>query len=85
MRFIFPVSSPVKNNAIYNIEQFQENIDDYIDKKEILTESKKIRYLFKNLFVRKILDLVKGEDEIWMLESGLRNQLYVWKNEFFNN
>ena len=83
VRFIFPVGFPVKNNNIFGAEQFQENLDDSIENEEIITESIRIRFLFKNLFVRKILDLVKGEDEIWMLESGIRNQLYIWRNEIF--
>jgi len=43
------------------------------------TEADKIRYLFEALFVRSIIQLVNGEDEIWMVESGLRNRVHIWK------
>ncbi|MHA1491775.1 MAG: hypothetical protein ACTSRI_19235 [Promethearchaeota archaeon] len=81
VRFIFHVGNPIKNEISYNIDQFQENLDDLNDQNEINLEANKIRYIFKNLFVRNILDLVNGEDEIWMLESGIRNCLYIWKNK----
>jgi hypothetical protein len=43
------------------------------------TEADRIRYLFEALFVRSIIQLVNGEDEIWMVESGLRSRVHVWK------
>jgi len=42
-------------------------------------EADQTRYLFEALFVRSIIQLVNGEDEIWMIESGLRNQVHVWR------
>jgi hypothetical protein len=33
-------------------------------------EREKISFLFSSLFVRSIIQLVNGEEEIWMLESG---------------
>ena len=47
----------------------------------MVVEANQIRFIFKNLFVRSIQALVDGEDEIWMLESGITNRLYIWKNE----
>jgi hypothetical protein len=44
-------------------------------------EADRIRYLFEALFVRSIIQLVNGEDEIWMVESGLRNRVHIWKVE----
>jgi len=81
VRFIFHVGIPIKQKVPFNIEQFDENFEDNINEKDILIEANQIRYIFKNLFVKNILDLVNGEDEIWMLESGIRNRLYIWKNE----
>lgn len=81
VHFIFHVGPPIKNQVLFNIEQFQESLDESNDKKEIKLEANQIRFIFKNLFVRNILDLVNGEDEIWMLESGIRDCLYIWKNE----
>ncbi len=81
VRFIFHIGIPSKNQLLFNIEQFNGNIDEDILNADIMKEVNQIRFFFKNLFVRNILDLVNGEDEIWMLESGIRNHLYIWKNE----
>ncbi len=84
VRFIFHVGIPIKNKVLFNIEQFDEKLDTSIHKKDTLIEANQIRFIFKNLFVKSILDLVNGEDEIWMLESGIRNRIYIWKSEKVN-
>ena len=38
----------------------------------------RIRYLFGALFVRSMLELVKGEEQIWMIESGPENLVHIW-------
>ena len=81
VRFIFSIGSPIKNQVFYNIDQFSENEDECIHSEENIEEANQIRYIFKNLFVKSILDLVNGEDEIWMLERGIRNRLYIWRIE----
>ena len=40
-----------------------------------------IRWFFEALFIDSIIEVVNGEDEIWMVESGLRNRLHIWKVE----
>lgn len=40
-----------------------------------------IRWFFRALFVQSILQVVNGEDEIWMVESGMRNRLHIWRVE----
>ncbi|HKY42201.1 MAG TPA: hypothetical protein VJM50_03850 [Pyrinomonadaceae bacterium] len=42
-------------------------------------EADQTQYLFEALFVRSIIQLVNGEEEIWMVESGLRNRVHVWR------
>lgn len=42
-------------------------------------EADKVEFLFRELFVRSIIQLVSGEDEIWMVESGMRNRVHIWK------
>lgn len=37
-----------------------------------------ISWVFRILFVENILRIVNGEDEIWMVESGVRNRLHRW-------
>jgi hypothetical protein len=44
-------------------------------------EANKIRWFFETLFVKSIIQLVNGEDEIWMVESGSRNRVYIWRVE----
>jgi hypothetical protein len=38
-----------------------------------------IRYLFRILFVRSIIQLVNGEEQIWMIETGPRNRVHIWQ------
>ena len=42
-------------------------------------EADTVRFLFKELFMNSITDQVSGEDEIWVVESGIRNQVHIWK------
>ncbi|MGZ5436729.1 MAG: hypothetical protein ACXWID_09295 [Pyrinomonadaceae bacterium] len=42
-------------------------------------ELKKIQYLFHALFVRSIIQLVNGEEQIWMLES--QSKVHIWLAE----
>jgi hypothetical protein len=42
-------------------------------------EVEKVRFLFEELFVDPITEQVSGEDEIWVVESGNRNQVKAWK------
>lgn len=44
-----------------------------------LLEVEQIRYFFQLLFVQSIVEVVNGEDEIWLLESGYQNRLYIWR------
>ena len=39
----------------------------------------RVRYLFQALFVRSIIQLVNGEEQIWMLESGPRSRVHIWQ------
>jgi hypothetical protein len=38
-----------------------------------------VRFLFKELFMNPITEQVSGEDEIWVVESGTRNHVQIWK------
>lgn len=44
-------------------------------------EAQAVAFLFEHLFVAAIIEMVNGEDEIWMVESGLKNQLHIWRVE----
>jgi hypothetical protein len=44
------------------------------------TELMKIKFLFQALFIRSIIQLVNGEEQIWMVESGSAgSQLHRWE------
>ncbi len=38
-----------------------------------------VRWFFWTLFVKSIIEVVNGEEEIWMVESGMRNRLHIWR------
>ena len=43
-------------------------------------ELAKIKFLFQTLFIRSIIQLVNGEEQIWMVESGSEgSQLHRWE------
>jgi hypothetical protein len=42
-------------------------------------ELEAIRFLFDALFVRSIIQLVNGEEQIWMLESGPQSRVHIWQ------
>lgn len=46
-----------------------------------VTEANQIRWFFNALFVQSIIQVVNGEAEIWMVESGMRNRLHIWRVE----
>lgn len=43
------------------------------------TEAGLMAFFFQHLFVSAIIEVVNGEDEIWMVESGFENQLHIWR------
>lgn len=42
-------------------------------------EADKVRFLFKQLFMDPITEQVSGEDQIWVVETGSKNNVQVWK------
>ena len=44
-------------------------------------EAGKVEFLFHQLFVESIIQLINGEDEIWMIESGMKNHIHIWKGD----
>ncbi len=76
VRFIIPCGGDVKNRFVSDNKTEQLPLDK-ISKLE--AEATMIRWFFNTLFVSSILELVNGEDQIWLLESGMHNQLHVWK------
>lgn len=77
VRFIFPCGEPVKIplGIVQNLEA-ELGIQEAAAK-----EADQIRWFFDVLFVQSIIQVVNGEAEIWMVESGLRNRLHIWRVE----
>ena len=42
-------------------------------------ELEQVRWAFFQIFAEAVVRTVKGEDEVWLLESGPENRLYVWE------
>ena len=42
-------------------------------------EAELVRYFFNELFVQTIVQLINAEDQIWMVESGMRNRVHIWR------
>lgn len=70
VRFIFPCKGnpPSKGGTI--LGGYEEALRE---------EAASIRWFFNQLFVQSILEVVNGEDEIWLLESGMQNQLHIYR------
>ena len=47
--------------------------------KPMSEELARVRLTFFQLFAEAVVKTVKGEDEVWLLESGPENRLYVWE------
>ena len=76
VRFIFPIGSSMFTNSDFELKHSLK-----VDKENIYKEANQIKFLFKKLFVKKVLEVVHEENEIWMLESGLRAKLHIWKKQ----
>jgi hypothetical protein len=80
VRFIFPCGEPSRRELPLSLE----TVDDASPKSatpEVDAEAAKIRWVFGILFVQSIVQVVNGEAEIWMVESGMRSRLHIWRAE----
>jgi len=78
VKFIFPCGEFVESQFTSSTDYF-ENISNDVDFETPNADAAIIRWLFYTLFVQSIVQAVNGEDEIWMLESGMRNRLHIWR------
>jgi hypothetical protein len=76
VRFIIPCGGDTKNHFLSDSKPTQLPLD---KASKLESEATMIRWFFNTLFVSSILELVNGEDQIWLLESGMHNKLHVWK------
>ncbi len=79
VKFIFPCGEPIEKNesSVFGelFDDFEVNPIEDVVKNEAL----RITKFFYLLFVDSILQIVNGEDEIWMLESGIRSRLHIFR------
>ena len=75
VRFIFPCGEPGESE-IQLLWGF--DTDEAGNSPDAIKEYENTRWFLHALFVESILQVVNGEDEIWMLESGMRNSLHRW-------
>lgn len=78
VRFIFPCGNSTES-LFLSTEDYYDNLLKDSDEAEIKDEAEKIRWVFYVLFVQSIIEIINGEDEIWMLESGYRTRLHIWR------
>lgn len=77
VRFIIPLGDETKT-AFDEDGIFVPSVESSRDF-ELGKQAALIRYFFGILFIQQIVEAVNGEDEIWLLESGLRYKLHVWR------
>jgi len=77
VRFIFPCGEPSRNRFIASSSYLEKLLDK--SKQDLGSETQSIRYFFHLLFVQSIVEIVNGEDEIWLLESGYQSKLHIWR------
>ena len=80
VRFIIPCGNPTERLFLSSNDYYDDILfDDQGD--EINEEADRIRWFFYVLFVQSIIEIINGEDEIWMLESGYKSRLHIWSKE----
>ncbi len=76
VRFIFPCGMPAQRE-LRSLQDFEDLSPP--DDGSGPNEAKQIRWFFNALFVQSIIQVVNGEAEIWLIESGMRDRLHIWK------
>ncbi len=74
VRFIFPCGEPEEGAAA----AASKSETGQARQSTVTKEHENTGWFLRALFVESILQVVNGEDEIWMLESGMRNSLHRW-------
>lgn len=81
VRFIVPLRN---SSSLYESDNgflravVVENQDAQFNQ-SVREELARVRLTFFQLFAEAVVKTVKGEDEVWLLESGPEDRLYVWE------
>lgn len=77
VRFIFPIGKQMMRKFNPSAAYFDEI--NSTDSSDYTSEADSVRWFFYLLFVQSIVQVVNGEDEIWMVESGMKTKLHIWR------
>ena len=80
VRFIVPLHQ--SSHAYGNGDEFLGAVaksEESSLSQEVRSELAQVRRAFFLLFTEAVVRTVKGEDQVWLLESGPENRLYVWE------
>lgn len=82
VRFIAPCNS-IKQDFGNGFSEIIDALksDDICDREDLEKEVELIRALFFFFFVETVIWTVQGEDEIWLLETGVKMRLYRWEKK----
>ena len=75
VRFILPVVTDAGKFEHGNI------LEPATDSLHANKRAELIRWLFLNFFAEALIRVVQNEDEIWLLESGMRSAFYRWTKD----
>ncbi len=81
VRFIVPLrksSNPYESDNEFLTAVLRETQGHHFTK-PMREELARVRLTFFQLFAEAVVKTVKGEDEVWLLESGPEDRLYVWE------
>jgi hypothetical protein len=81
VRFIFPCGKPLERKPPLTAAHFEDVGGDAVVDGGAVEDASHIRWFFGVLFVQSIVEVVNGEAEIWMVESGMRHRLHIWRVE----
>jgi hypothetical protein len=82
VRFILPLSStkelvpPYDQRRLFASDAGEAEISPEAEA-AAREEARRIRWLFMNFFAEPVTKVVR-EDEVWLLESGMRSALHIW-------
>jgi hypothetical protein len=72
VRFILPVETPgeePRQMVLFEPAEMASRPEE---------RAEQVRWLFLNIFAEAVARVVRKEDEIWLVESGMRSALYRW-------
>jgi len=72
VRFVLPIDTGEETVVQGKLFEPAQSAADASEKAE------QVRWLFLNFFAEAVTRVVRKEDEIWLLETGMRSALYRW-------